>query len=179
MTIIVSPLSRVRDMISAHAPERVISFADPGLGFPDLGSGYEGRHLRSSFHDTHAETDGQSAPRRAHVDALLGFSAAWTGAAPLLVHCRAGIGRSTAGGYIVACQKNPRADERAVAAALRSAAPAARPNEVLIAEADAALGRNGRMSAAIAEMRHGLPWPDIDENLPFLLSSHFEAATAR
>jgi hypothetical protein len=50
------------------------------------------------------------------------------------------------------------------------------PNRRFVALADTALGRNGRMSAAIAAIGDGFPrWPDIKEAEPFTLRSQFAA----
>ena len=59
--------------------------------------------------------------------------------------------------------------ERDVALALRRASPAARPNQVMVALADAAMGRGGRMTKAISTTGRDLPWLLIDENLAFEL----------
>ena len=87
----------------------------------------------------------------------------------LLVHCRAGIGRSTAAAYVAACVAHPEIDERKIAEALRQASPLARPNETLVLLADREMGRDGRMHKAIASTGHGLSPVDVDENDPFEL----------
>jgi predicted protein tyrosine phosphatase len=178
MKILVSPLSQVMNLVAAHAPERIVSLLDPGFVFPETGPVYTGRHLRVQFHDVHDPADGQVVPTTKHMDELLDFLALWSRTAPILIHCRAGISRSTATAFITACLHNPQADEREIAATFRRAAPLARPNGTLIALADAAMSRNGRMSAAIAETGRGLPWIDIDEGIPFELQAIFGPAYA-
>lgn len=167
MKIIVCPLSQVRRMVEAHAPERVVSLLDPDFEFPELGSAYLSRHLRLHFHDIHESADGQILPGRDHVEQLLSFLQGWECARPLLIHCRAGISRSTAAAFVAACVHSPRLDERTIALGLRRASPLARPNHVLVRLADLALGRNGRMSRAIEETGRGLEWHGADENVPF------------
>ncbi len=73
----------------------------------------------------------------------------------MLIHCWAGVSRSTAAAYIIACQRAPGRSEAEIAQALRAAAPYATPNPLMISLADAALGRAGRMSAAIAQVGRG------------------------
>jgi len=163
----------VIDMISARAPERIVSLLDPDFTFPEAGPAYRDRHLRLRLHDIHLPSQGQVAPTAQHVDELLTFLSAWQRSAPILIHCRAGIGRSTATAFITACLHNPRADERGIALALRRASPLARPNGTLIELADAALSRNGRMSKAMAETGRGLPWIEVSENVPFEMSASF------
>jgi predicted protein tyrosine phosphatase len=170
MRILVSPLSRVPGLLAAHAPERVVSLLDPDYEFPDLGPSYQGRHLRLRLHDVHERSAGQVAPTSEHVDQLLRFLAGWHRTSTLLIHCRAGIGRSTATAFIAACLHQPHLDERAIALELRRISPLARPNEVLVDLADAAMGRAGRMNAAIVETGRDLRWHHVGENVPFEMS---------
>jgi predicted protein tyrosine phosphatase len=73
----------------------------------------------------------------------------WDRAAPLVVHCYAGISRSSAAAYTTACALNPNRDEAEIAKALRRASAIATPNIRIVELADAALGRKGRMVRAI------------------------------
>lgn len=171
MTILVCPLSRVEEMIALHRPGRVISLLDPASPFPELGPRFLGRHLRLRFHDVHVSAENHVMPSTEHVGDLLKFLVLWDRSDPLLIHCRAGIGRSPAAAFIAVCFANPSADEREIAVALRRAAPLARPNEGLIRVADSEMGRGGRMRNAIAVTGRGLPWIDVDENEPFQLLS--------
>jgi predicted protein tyrosine phosphatase len=166
-------------MIEDHAPERIVSLLDPDFTFPDAGPAYVGRHLRLHLHDTHLPKAGQVLPAASHVEELLAFVARWDRAAPILVHCRAGVGRSTATAIITACLHNPLADEREIVLALRRVAPLARPNEVLVQLADAALGRNGRMLEAVVETGRDLSWLPVHEGVPFELPSRFPESRCR
>jgi predicted protein tyrosine phosphatase len=179
MTILVCPLAKVPEMIEDHAPERIVSLLDPDFTFPDAGPAYVGRHLRLHLHDAHIPKVGQVLATASHVEELLAFVARWERLAPILIHCRAGVGRSTATAVITACLHNPLADEREIVLALRRAAPLARPNEVLIQLADIALGRNGRMLEAVVETGRGLPWLKVHEGVPFEMPSHFPESPSR
>jgi predicted protein tyrosine phosphatase len=169
MTIIVCPLSKVEEMVALHQPERVISLLDPEYGFPELGSDYQDRHLRLGFHDITEAYEDYVMPCTDHIRDVLQFVRAWDGSNPILIHCRAGISRSTAVAYIIACFANPELDEHEIAANLRRAAPLARPNFTLIELADREMGRNGRMCAAIKQTGRDLPWIEVEENEPFRL----------
>jgi predicted protein tyrosine phosphatase len=178
--ILVCPLSKVMDMVAAVTPERIVSLLDPGSAFPEPGPAYLNRHLRLSFHDSHTEAEGHVVPSAKHMDELLKFISLWDIKAPILIHCRAGIGRSPAAAFITACFHNPHADELEIAQSLRRASPLARPNEVLVRLADEAMGRNSRMSKAIAETGRGLNWAEVlervrvhDEGVPFELPAVF------
>lgn len=123
MTILVCSLSKVTEMIDAHTPERIVSLLDPDFTFPEARPAYVNRHLRLSFHDIHVPTEAQVMPSAKHIHDLLSFLAAWERTASILIHCRAGIGRSTATAYITACLHNPYTDEQVIAVALRRVSP--------------------------------------------------------
>ena len=124
------------------------------------------RHLTLAVSDVVAPEPGQTLPERAHIDDLLDFVRQWDRAEPMLIHCFAGVSRSTAAAFIAACALNPRRDEFVVARALRAASPTATPNARLVALADAALERGGRMNEAIAEIGRG---QECFEGTPFAL----------
>ena len=113
-------------------------------------------HLLLDMDDITDHVEGYVAPAAAHVGDLLRFVRAWDRAAPLVVHCYAGISRSTAGAFVTACALNPRRDEAAIARLIRGASPTAMPNRRLVSLADRMMGRNGRMVAAIEAMGPGV-----------------------
>ena len=161
------------NVVATRRPERIVSVLDPGFAFPELGPRYLGRHLRLQFHDVHVPTEGHIPPSARQIDDLLVFLGQWNRTGPILFHCRAGIGRSPAIAIIAACLHNPHTEERLIVEALRRASPIARPNEKLIALADTAMKRQGRISAAIAETGAGLVWTPISENIPFEIPAAF------
>jgi len=124
------------------------------------------RHLVLSLSDIDAPREGHITPARAHVDRLLDFFDAWDRAAPLVIHCYAGVSRSPAAAYIALCALAPDRCETRLAQELRRAAPTATPNRKLIALADKRLGRRGRMNAAIRAIGRGA---ECFEGAPFCL----------
>ena len=166
-------------MIQRHNPSRVVSLLDPGSEFPDLGPRYVDKHLRLEFHDIHFPLLTCRLPALAHFDELMRFIHVWNPADTLLIHCHAGIGRSPATAYITACFHNPHVDERDIAIQLRRASPLARPNELWIRIADDALGRNGRMIAAITETGRNLPCLNVIEGEAFQIPSVFPATSPK
>jgi predicted protein tyrosine phosphatase len=94
-------------------------------------------------------------PCETHVSDLVKFALDWDRKAPLLIHCWAGISRSTAAAFITLCALNPETSELNLARTLRSASPTAYPNRLLVALADEALSRNGRMMTAVEEIGRG------------------------
>jgi predicted protein tyrosine phosphatase len=123
-------------------------------------------HLFLGMHDIAAELEGFRAPDEAHVRELIAFIERWPREKPIVVHCWAGISRSTAAAIITACALNPGRDERIVAQAVRRASPTATPNARLIALADRMLAREGRMIAAVDAIGRGV---DAYEGVPFRL----------
>jgi predicted protein tyrosine phosphatase len=86
----------------------------------------EANHLILGMDDIAAPMDGYISPAEEHVARLIEFAHRWGRArtarpTPLVVHCYAGISRSTAGAYVAACALNPRRDELAIARELRRA----------------------------------------------------------
>jgi predicted protein tyrosine phosphatase len=124
------------------------------------------RHLLLDMDDISIPIDGYVPPQADHVEQLLSFVARWDRSAPLVVHCFAGISRSTAGAFITACALNPDRDEATIARILRDASPTAQPNRRLVALADERLGRAGRMVKAVEAIGPGLT---ATEGIPFRL----------
>jgi predicted protein tyrosine phosphatase len=125
------------------------------------------RHLFLSLSDIVEPVEGHILPGAEHVETLLDFVYGWDRAAPLLIHCFAGVSRSTAAAFIGACALNSARDESEIARTIRTASPTATPNARIVALADDILGRNGRMNQAIAEIGRG---EDCTEGVPFSLS---------
>jgi predicted protein tyrosine phosphatase len=115
----------------------------------------EVNHLRISMDDISEETEGFTAPNDQHILQLLNFVRGWDRRAPLVVHCYAGISRSTASAFAAACMLNPHRKESEIAQAIRDASPIACPNRLLVTLADRALGRDGRMVQALNDIGPG------------------------
>jgi predicted protein tyrosine phosphatase len=154
----------------------VVSLLDPGSRFPQLDGYAPDRHLCVEVHDINQEEEDMDACCDLRMRRILDFVGGWDRDAPILIHCYAGISRSSATAFITACAHNPDADEYAIALALRDASPAAWPNKRFVTLADAELGRNGRMIHAIEEIGDGHNWYDIGENQPFEFASNYERA---
>ena len=114
-----------------------------------------GNHLILGMDDITEPCDGRIAPGDEHVTQLIAFVRRWDRTKPLVVHCYAGISRSTAGAFVTACALNPQRNELVIAQALRAASPTATPNLRIVTLADRVLGRDGRMIAAIETIGYG------------------------
>jgi predicted protein tyrosine phosphatase len=126
----------------------------------------QANHLILQMDDISAPIDGYTIPGDEHVAELIRFVRAWERAAPVVMHCYAGISRSTAGAFVTVCALNPDRDEAAIARDLRRLSPSATPNIRIVTIADRMLGRNGRMVEAIAGIGRGAA---AYEGIPFRL----------
>jgi predicted protein tyrosine phosphatase len=126
------------------------------------------RHLRVHVHDICEPLQGCVHPDATHNEQIIAFARAWAGQGPLVVHCWAGISRSTAAAYTALCSINPELPEELIARRLRQASPTAYPNRLMIRLADQALGRDGRMVGAIEAIGRGVM---AAEAVPFTLAA--------
>ncbi len=115
----------------------------------------EANHLKVAVDDITEAIDGFVVPSEVHIEQVLKFVRGWDRSAPLVVHCYAGISRSTASAFAAACALNPHRDEIAIARQIRAASPIAAPNRLIVSLADKALQRQGRMLRALDAMGPG------------------------
>src|ERR1700761_3474791 len=150
--LLVTPLSSLADALETHAPSHLVSLLSPEhmietpVGFPPA------RHLKLGINDIVDPAAGPVPPGRPHVEALLEFSRGWDAKKPLLIHCWAGISRSMASAFTILCDRLGPDREIEIARAMRKRAPHAQPNRLLVRHADDALGRGGKMLAALNSM---------------------------
>lgn len=164
--IIITPLSRLTEIVEAHKAERVLTLINGATKVERPATIAEGKHLFLGFSDIIEPQEGLVAPAEFHVHEILRFASEWDQCAPMVVHCYAGVSRSTAGAYMSAIHLHPELDELALAQELRRRSPSATPNIRLIGFADDILGRKGRMVDAINSIGRGA---DCFENVPFIL----------
>jgi len=165
-TLHVSSLARLHDTVAAVQASHLVTLINVATKVERPAGILESRHLFLGMSDIAAPMDGHVVPADEHVERFLRFVRDWDRAAPMVIHCWAGISRSTAAAYIAACALAPTRGEDEIAETLRAASPSATPNPRLVALADASLGRDGRMSCAIARIGRGA---DAFEGAPFRL----------
>jgi predicted protein tyrosine phosphatase len=153
--ILVTPLSAIEATIQNDRPSHLVTLLSPEhmIGTPD-GIVPE-RHLRIGVNDVAETWAADMPPAPDHVSRLLTFTRAWDPAEPILIHCWAGISRSMAAAFIVMCDRLEPGLENRIAWGIRKRAPHAFPNPLLVAYADAELGREGRMIAAARAIGRG------------------------
>jgi len=125
-------------------------------------------HLRVDINDITAPSEGLVHPQDEHVTEVLNFIRTWDHRSPMIVHCFAGISRSTASAFSGLCLLNPDIPEDLIARRLRRASPTATPNRLIVSIADDILGRGGRMVDAVDAIGQGKP---AVECVPFQLAS--------
>jgi predicted protein tyrosine phosphatase len=148
-------LALIAETVAKTGARTLVTLLSPGTDVERPVGIRPERHLYLAVSDIVEPTPGQVLPEATHLEDLLGFVHAWDRAEPMVIHCFAGVSRSTAAAYIAACALRPGRDEFALARAMRAASPTATPNPRLISLADAALGRRGRMNEAIATIGRG------------------------
>lgn len=162
----VCPLSQIAVTVEQAGASHLVTLINDATPVVRPGSIPAERHLFLAMHDITEAQDDMVAPNAAHVRELIAFAEAWDRSRPMVIHCYAGISRSTAAAFITVCAVRPERSEAEIAAALRAASPYATPNALLVALADDLLGRDGRMVAAIDAIGRG---EMAFEGVPFVL----------
>jgi len=147
--LIVGPLSAVEDTVRTARVQCLVTLINGETHIATPESIMPERHLRLSMNDIIEPQQGLVPPNESHVAELVEFAKSWDRAQPMMIHCWAGISRSTAAAFITLCTLNPGCDERTIAKSIRDASPTATPNRRLIHLADGLLQREGRMLDAI------------------------------
>jgi predicted protein tyrosine phosphatase len=164
--IIVCPLSAVQRLVNDHRVGNVVSLLGPDTPHRSYSGIATDRHLQLTFHDIVEPIDGFISPRVEDAETLVDFFKRWERQAPILIHCWAGISRSTAAAFTALCMLRPDIPEERIAKELRRASPSATPNRLLVSHADAILKRDGRMVAAVNAIGRGA---EAFEGEPFTL----------
>jgi predicted protein tyrosine phosphatase len=150
--IYVCAKSQVPESVQKLRPSHLITLLDPNDDMPTPDDVLGHRHLRLGLHDIATARADLTAPDEMHVRELIAFARDWDRRKPMLIHCWAGISRSTASAFTIACLFSPPGLEHDLARRLRQNAPHAQPNPRIVAFADALLDRDGRMVDAVDAM---------------------------
>ena len=162
----ICPLTRVEEIVAQTGARNLVTMMKADYPVSRPASIAPERHHHVAISDITEPTDGLVAPGIEHVEDFLAFVRAWDRADPMLIHCYAGVSRSTAGAYIAVCALAPQRSEDEIAQALRLASPTATPNALLVSHADRLLGRGGRMISSIRAIGRGA---ECFEGMPFTL----------
>src|SRR5205823_13899199 len=110
------------------------------------------QRLELRFHDVIEAGPGWTVPERQDVELLLTFGRALSEVQDphLLVHCHAGVSRSTAAAALILAQARPDRPAEEALEAVSQIRPRAWPNLRILEFGDELLGRNGEIVAAVA-----------------------------
>lgn len=167
----VCPLSQVAATVAAANASHLVSLINTGTLVTRPETIDPQNHLFLGINDIIEAQDGMVLPGEKHVTRLIAFAEAWRRERPIVIHCYAGISRSTAAAYVALAVAAPERNEDDIAQRLRAASPTATPNARIVAVADAILGRQGRMIAAIERIGRGA---EAFEGVPFRLAVNDE-----
>jgi predicted protein tyrosine phosphatase len=152
----VCPLSAVPHVVAGSGAAHLLTCLQSAILVETPAPIEPANHVRLDLDDIAHPMPGYIAPNAGHVADLIGFARSWGGRGPMVIHCWAGISRSTAAAFVSLCTLNPGVPEYTIARLLREASPTAYPNRLLVRLADAALGRTGRMMEAVESIGRGL-----------------------
>jgi predicted protein tyrosine phosphatase len=131
----------------------VLSILDPDTPDPPAFAAFAPHHrLALRFHDIIDTLPDRLAPAKADVERLLAFGheLSDTPGNHLLIHCHAGVSRSTASAALILAQARPDRPARDALEAVAQLRPRAWPNLRILEFGDELLGRNGEIVAAAA-----------------------------
>lgn len=163
--IYVSSLGGLADVAASLEMFDLLTLLSPTSEFDEFKDLVRARHLHLAFHDIVEPTPDLIPPDDDVMRAILEFGRASVAERPLLIHCWAGISRSSAAAYVIACDRNS-GHENAIAQELRRRSPLVTPNSLMVQIADLLLERKGRMVEAIARIGRGA---DAFEGAPYQL----------
>jgi len=135
---------RLAPVSAAH---RVVSILDPGAPTPVELRSVAVPVLVLRFEDVTDARD-PAAPRASHVQKLLAFDAGAHDDERLVVHCTAGISRSTGALAVLLAARHPDLLDE-IFTAIRRIRPIAWPNLLVVSLGDELLGRRGALIAAL------------------------------
>jgi predicted protein tyrosine phosphatase len=132
----------------------VLSILDPGWPDPAAFNDFGPHHrVALRFNDIIAETPGEILPTRADVALLLDYGREVMAAGAdthLLIHCHAGVSRSTASAALLLAQAEPERPPAEIFAEIARLRPRAWPNLLILEHGEELLGRAGEIVPAVA-----------------------------
>ncbi len=176
--IIVCSLDILEKVVSDNSARHLVSLINEQMMPQTPRSVDQNSHLKLPMNDIEAPTSGLVTPSNRHVEQLIDFTVRWDQQSPLVIHCWAGISRSTAAAFIALCALNPQIEEQQIARLMRDMSATATPNPLLVSCADQVLGRSGQMIAAIEAMSRGdVAMEAAPFSMPALISPNDLTAT--
>ncbi|MCP1199021.1 tyrosine phosphatase family protein [Notoacmeibacter sp. MSK16QG-6] len=155
--LIVCPRRTLEESASLHDAGHALMMGSQAEDIPEEFTARNFHTTQLVFNDISQQRAGLQMPSAGDVIAILQAGRqALADRRALVINCFAGVSRSPAAAYIIACDRRGPGTEQELAASLRAHSPQATPNAAMIALADDILGRRGAMSAAITAIGRGL-----------------------
>jgi predicted protein tyrosine phosphatase len=142
------------DLHGARGVTHVLSILDPDWVEPPAFQAFA-PHARATlyFHDAIEPGPGIVLPAIGDVESVLAFGRdLGDDLGHLLIHCHAGISRSTAAMTMILAQAFPHESEDSIVEKLEAIRPQAWPNSRMIGFADTLLRRDGRLTSAVHKL---------------------------
>lgn len=144
--VTVTTLNRAKRTKRRH--DAVLTIEDPGQRNPlRFHVSPHPEHLVMKFEDVDFAESTLALPREEHVAAALDFGRRHRDST-MLIHCKAGIARSTALALAIIADRLGEGREKDAVAEMLAVRPEAVPNLLILSMADDLLGRNGALVAA-------------------------------
>ena len=161
--IIVCSLKDLVAVCESIHPSHVISVIDPGyvpktpnginnhlkLGFDDI------VEIRSDNHIFRQNIDqiDQILPNSQHINSIVNFTNLWDKSKPIVIHCWCGVSRSMATATYLMCKENILQIDQNIRY-MRSIAPRANPNKLMIKLFEKSLNLNNEITKAFLKYPH-------------------------
>jgi predicted protein tyrosine phosphatase len=139
------------EVVNRLRPVRVVSLLPETLQPVTPPAVAPSDHLRIVVDDIDEPAEGLVLPNETHVRQLVAFVRETPPETSIVIHCLAGVSRSTAAALVTLALDRPGRETEA-ASLLRAAAPFADPNRRLIEVADQVLARDGALVKALESM---------------------------
>ena len=161
--IVVCSLKDLELVCDSIKPSHIISVIDPGFA-PKTPKGIN-NHLKLGFDDiinidpnnyifrSNIDKIPQLLPNSDHVDSIIEFANGWNNSFPIVIHCWCGVSRSMATATYLLCRDDATNIDRNIRY-IRSIAPHANPNKLLIKLFEKSLSLKSEISDAYSKYPH-------------------------
>lgn len=145
---VICPLILLDEVVETHKPNRLITLITAGTDVPTPKTIAPDHHLSLNFNDINAPRPGLVPMGQSQMETLVQFFRDWDQEAPMVIHCFAGVSRSTAAAMIGVATLRAERKASEIAAELRFRSPSATPNKRMLELADDVLTRHGALLKA-------------------------------
>jgi len=165
--IVVCSLADQRNVCESVNASHLISVVDPGY-LPDTPNNIK-KHLKLSFDDiieinnensiyrTAGFSTKQILPNKNHINEIVNFVNTWDQSDPIVIHCWCGVSRSMATAIFLLCKIYPENVDKNVRY-MRSIAPHANPNKLMVSMFEHYLKISGQIIEAFNKYPHTIAY---------------------